>query len=52
MEIAYEPVDISAIKPATKIHSERDLESEISKICETLKDTCKEFSRVSMTPTR
>ena len=43
MEIAYDPVDLTTVKPANKIHSEKDLESEIAKICDILRDTCKAF---------
>lgn len=35
------PIDLSSIKKA-KINSEKDLEVEISKITEILKDTCKD----------
>lgn len=38
----YSPLDLSSIKPA-KLHSERELDSEINKIAETLKDNCKNY---------
>ena len=36
----YEPIDFQAIKPS-KISSERELDNEVSTICETLKDISK-----------
>lgn len=36
---SYTPLDLSAIKSA-QINSDKDLEIEITKICEVLKDTC------------
>lgn len=33
-------VDLSGISKPNNIRTERDLEIEIAKICETLKDTC------------
>jgi len=37
----YSQLDITQIKPA-KLHSERELEVEINKIAEVLKDSCKD----------
>jgi len=37
---SYAPIDLSSIKKA-KINSEKDLEQEITKVVEILKDTCK-----------
>ena len=36
----YTPIDLSTIK-RPKIYTEKDLETEITKICDLLKDTCK-----------
>ena len=35
----YTPIDFTSIK-RPNIYSEKDLETEIAKICETLRDTC------------
>jgi hypothetical protein len=40
MEHSYLPIDLTSIRVA-KISNDRDLESEIVKICEILKDICK-----------
>ena len=37
---SYTPLDLSCI-PVSSIQSERELEAEIIKICEILKDNCK-----------
>lgn len=37
----HSQLDLSDLTKPTNIRTERELEQEVSKICETLKDTCK-----------
>lgn len=37
-------VDLSNLRRPTNIRSDKELEAEVSKICETLKDTCKRLA--------
>jgi hypothetical protein len=34
-------IDVSLLKKPTNVSSDKELEVEVTKICETLKDTCK-----------
>lgn len=38
---SYTPLDLNAI-PRSKINSDKELETEICKLCEVLRDTCKQ----------
>lgn len=38
---SYHPIDLSTIVRKLKVNSDRDLEQEVVKACEILKDTCK-----------
>jgi hypothetical protein len=40
---SYTPLDLTTI-PRPKIQSDKELESEIAKICEVLRDTCKLYN--------
>jgi len=47
----YTPTDLSTIKKNSKIKAEKDLETEIAKLCETLKDLSKSRGLILKTHT-